>query len=79
MRSMNFRPVAVGLTRLLLLLPLLLLLLPFVLIKWLFQLALLMVRLFSGILGWWQAALLALFSYGLRPPPDRGQRELHGG
>ena len=50
-----------------------------VLIEWLCWLALLMPRAFSVVLGWWHKALLALFSYGLQPLPDRGQRELHGG
>ena len=46
-----------------------------VLIEWLCWLALLVPRVFSGVLGWWHKALLALFSYGLRPPPDYGQKE----
>ena len=46
-----------------------------VLIEWLCWLALLAPRSFSGVLGWWHKALLALFSYGLRPLPDRGQTQ----
>ena len=46
-----------------------------VLIEWLCWLALLMARAFSGVLGWWHKALLALFSYGLQPLPDRGQTQ----
>ena len=42
-----------------------------VLIEWLCWLALLMPRAFSGVLGWWHKALLALFSYGLQQPSDR--------
>lgn len=46
-----------------------------VLIEWLCWLALLMPRAFSGVLGWWHKALLALFSYGLQQPSDL--RRLH--
>ena len=41
-----------------------------ILIEWLCRLALLVPWVFSGVLGWWHKALLALFSYGLQQPSD---------